>query len=87
MVYNMIYHNVTFSTELKDEFELAKAQCFTEYTWNHGTTMKGIANWCRAQGIKYTSRFHWNKNYGILANLWNLYSYIRFRLEEYGTTL
>lgn len=87
MIFNMIYHNVVFSTEIKTEFELSKAQCFLEHTWNNGTSMRGIASWCKAQGIGYSSRFYWKKDYGVLANLWNLYSYIRFKLEETGTIL
>ncbi len=81
MVFNMIYHNVVFKAELRTEFELAKAQSFLEHTWQQGTTMRGIANWCRVQGIEYSSSFRWQKDYSVLANLWNLYSYIRFRLE------
>lgn len=86
MILNMIYHNVVFRTEIKTEFELAKAQCLLAHTWNRGITMEGIASWCKAQGIKYSSRFYWKSNYSVLANLWNLYSYIRFKIKT-GTTL
>ena len=82
MKYNMVYLNVTFQAEIKDEYDLTKVRCFVKHAIESGITMKEIASWCRVQGIGYSSSFEWKKEYGILANVWNLYSYIRLKLSE-----
>lgn len=44
--------------------------------------MKDFTNWCKYQEIQYESEFHYKKEYPLLANIWNLFTYTRFRLEE-----
>ncbi len=43
--------------------------------------MKDIHWWCVRQNIEYRMKFKYRKDYPIQANLWNLYSYGRFRFE------
>ncbi len=43
--------------------------------------MKDIHCWCTRQNIRYRTKFKYRKDYPILANIWNLYSYCRFRCD------
>ena len=41
--------------------------------------MKQIQEWCYYQ-IPFKTRFIYRKDFEVQANLWNLYSYCRFRI-------
>lgn len=43
--------------------------------------MKEIANWCNGHQVPFLTKFKYRRDFSIKANLWNLYSYIRFRIE------
>ena len=43
--------------------------------------MKDIHWWCIRHNIKYKVIFKYRKEYPVQANIWNLYTYCRFRLE------
>ena len=45
------------------------------------TEMDDIHCWCTRQNIRYRTKFKYRKDYPILANIWNLYSYCRFRCD------
>lgn len=44
--------------------------------------MKQIQEWCHYHQITFRTRFIYRKDFSLKANLWNLYSYIRFLLEN-----
>ena len=44
--------------------------------------MKDIHNWCRIHFVKYHTVFVYRKEYPVKANIWNGYSYIRWRMER-----
>ena len=41
-----------------------------------------IHNWCRMHFVKYHTIFVYRKEYPVKANIWNGYSYIRWRMER-----
>ena len=43
--------------------------------------MKQIQEWCRYHQILFKNRFIYRKDFPIRANMWNLYSYGRFKLN------
>lgn len=44
--------------------------------------MKDIYGWCQTQKIPMKTKFLYRKDYSLTANLWNLYSYCRFKIEN-----
>ena len=82
MVY-IRYYNVFIALIFKNEEEKAKI----DYLLNRMKTgerlhMQQLHRWCTVQQIEYHTRFYYRKDFPISANLWNLYSYIRFILER-----
>lgn len=75
----VIYYNVQFVINLETEQDVRNFEFLKNRIEKCGTTMEEIANWCRRHGVEYASKFNWKEEYPLLANLWNLYSYIRFR--------
>lgn len=43
--------------------------------------MKDIYGWCQNQSIPVRNKFFYRKDFSIMANLWNLYSYFKFKNE------
>ncbi|MBS6559224.1 MAG: hypothetical protein KH355_02990 [Clostridiales bacterium] len=43
--------------------------------------MKDIYGWCQKQQIPVTAKFIYRKDFSIVTNLWNFYSYCRFLLD------
>lgn len=43
--------------------------------------MKDIYIWCEQHQIPVDMKFIYRKDFSVTANLWNLYSFLRFRLE------
>ena len=82
MIVDLIYFNVIFRTVAKNETDVTNLLQFANYTREHGTTMKHMSTWLNGHGLEYTIRFKWNWNYPLTANLWNLFSFIRFKIEE-----
>jgi hypothetical protein len=46
--------------------------------------MRDIYNWCQMQQVQVRMKFMYRYDFSIMANLWNLYSYCRFRCEIRG---
>ena len=44
--------------------------------------MKDIHEWCRLHSIEYQTVFVYRKEYPLGANIWNTYSYLRWRVEK-----
>ena len=43
--------------------------------------MKDIYIWCEQHQIPVDMKFIYRKDFSVTANLWNLYSFLRFHLE------
>lgn len=76
-------YNVQFYLTLKDNTDESKFQYFVERI-NRGEVqlMKDITEWCCGQGILCKSKFIYRKDFPLRANLWNLYTYLRFKFEK-----
>ena len=78
------YYNVIFILQIRTELDRMAFGYFTERIIEGEIfKMKMIASWCESHGIAYSHRFRYRKEYPIRANMWNFYSYCRFRVEEY----
>ena len=44
--------------------------------------MKDIYGWCQTHHVPVIMKFVYRKDFSIKANLWNLYSYCRFKIEN-----
>ena len=74
------YYNVLFIMELLSDKDIWYLE-----QWVNGMNnmyMKDIHNWCRLHFIKYHTVFVYMKEYPVKANIWNGYSYIRWRMEQ-----
>lgn len=43
--------------------------------------MKDIYGWCQNQQVQVKMKFKYRKDFSVMANVWNFYSYCRFRYE------
>lgn len=43
--------------------------------------MKQIQEWCYCHNITFKTQFIYRKDFPFKANLWNLYSYCKFKIE------
>lgn len=80
MTFDLIYNNVVFQTVAKKEVDVENILNFVNYTRENGTSMVHMACWLAGHGFEYDVRFEWREEFSLWCNLWNLYSYIRFRL-------
>ena len=74
------YYNVLFIMELVSDKDIWSLE-----QWVNGINniyMKDIHNWCRIHFVKYHTVFVYRKEYPVKANIWNGYSYIRWRMER-----
>ena len=74
------YYNVLFIMELLSDKDIWSLE-----QWVNGINsiyMKDIHNWCRMHFVKYHTVFVYRKEYPVKANIWNGYSYIRWRMER-----
>ena len=74
------YYNVLFIMELVSDKDIWALE-----QWMNGINniyMKDIHNWCRIHFVKYHTVFVYRKEYPVKANIWNGYSYIRWRMER-----
>lgn len=81
-VYRIRYYNVWFYLFAKTELDEYKINILGERIgMGDSMMMKDIHCWCTRQNIRYRTKFKYRKEYPILANIWNLYSYCRFRCD------
>lgn len=76
------YYNVLFYLFFeKNDF---KRQCLVNRLESGDVMrMKKIQEWCDCHQIFFKTQFVYRKDFSFTANLWNLYSYCRFRMELY----
>lgn len=77
------YYNVLFYLVFKGGIDDFNRQCLVNrINTGESIRMKQIQKWCHYHQITYRTRFIYKKDFPLKANLWNLYSYIRFLLEN-----
>lgn len=74
------YYNVLFYLFFKTGRDDFKRQCLVNRI-NAGESMrmKQIQDWCIYHQIPFKTKFIYRKDFPVKANLWNLYSYCRFK--------
>lgn len=76
------YYNVLFYLIFRVGSDEYKKNILIERINNGEKTMlKDIYGWCEKQQIPLRMKFIYRKDFSIMANLWNMYSYYRFRHE------
>lgn len=82
-VYMIQYYNVSFYLFVKTDKEAFRVETLGRYIEGGiRMGMRGIRDWCTNQQIKYIAKFKYRKDYPIKANIWNFYSYCRFKLQR-----
>lgn len=77
------YYNVLFYLFFKVGVDDFKRQCLVNRIESgESVRMKQIQEWCHCQQISFKTKFIYRKDFPVKANLWNLYSYGRFKMEE-----
>lgn len=79
----IIYYNVIITVFLPTEEKQRRFLYLQEkIEQKEVTTMRTATKWCRLHNIECRTNFHYRRDYSILANLWNFYTYLRFKKEE-----
>lgn len=77
------YYNVLFYLFFETGIDDFKKQCLVSWVASaESIRMKQIKEWCHFQQISFKTRFIYRKDFSLRANLWNLYSYCRFKYES-----
>lgn len=77
------YYNVLFYLFFKAGVDDFKRQCLVDrIDAGESMRMKQIQYWCSHHQIPFKTRFMYRKDFPVKANLWNLYSYCRFKIER-----
>lgn len=77
------YYNVLFYLRFRVDLDEYKKELFIERIKNgEQMMMKDIYGWCKKHQIPFKTRFFYRRDFSILANFWNLYSYCRFKCEN-----
>lgn len=77
------YYNVLFYLFFKIDSDSIKKQCLIErIEAGEQLNMKQIYGWCQKQQVPVITRFRYRSDFSVWANLWNLYSYCRFKIER-----
>lgn len=77
------YYNVLFYLFFKVGVDDFKRQCLVNRIESgESVRMKQIQEWCYNHQIPFKTRFIYRKDFSYKANLWNVYSYCRFRIEQ-----
>lgn len=76
------YYNVLFYLFFKvgrDDFK--RQWLVNRIDAGESMKMKQIQEWCHCHQIPFKIRFIYRKDFPLKANLWNLYSYFRFKRD------
>lgn len=77
------YYNVLFYLFFKagrDDFK--RQWLVNRIDAGESMKMKQIQEWCHCHQISFKMRFIYRKDFSLKANLWNLYSYCRYKIER-----
>ena len=76
------YYNVLFYLFFRLGIDDFKIQCLVNrIDTGESVRMKQIQEWCHCHNIPFKTQFIYRKDFPFKANLWNLYSYCKFKLE------
>lgn len=76
------YYNVLFYLFFKTGIDDFKRQCLVDrIDAGESMRMKQIQDWCNHHQIPFKTKFIYRKDFPVKANLWNLYSYGRFKID------
>ena len=77
------YYNVLFYLFFKTGMDDFKRQCLIKKIDDgESMRMKQIQDWCHCHQIPFKNQFTYRKDFSFRVNLWNLYSYCRFKIER-----
>lgn len=77
------YYNVLFYLFFKTGMDDFKRQCLIKKIDDgESMRMKQIQDWCHCHQIPFKTKFTYKKDFSFRVNLWNLYSYCRFKIER-----
>lgn len=76
------YYNVLFYLIFRGRMDEYKKDLFVDRI-NSGEElmMKDIYVWCKRQQVPFWTKFIYRRDFSVTANMWNLYSYWRFKWE------
>lgn len=78
----IVYYNVLFYLFFELKEDNFKKQCLVNrIKGGEVMMMKQIRDWCIYQQIPFKTKFIFRRDFSLKANLWNLYSYYRFKLD------
>ncbi len=80
------YYNVQFYIYIQNENDLININYFLQNN-NDIIKMRDIHIWCNLHNINYTAYFKYRKDFPIVANLWNFYSFIHACKNQSGYNL
>ena len=76
------YYNVLFYLFFRAGIDDFKRQCLVNrIDAGESVRLKQIQEWCHCHQIPFKTKFIYRKDFPLKANLWNLYSYCRFRIQ------
>ena len=76
------YYNVLFYLFFRAGIDDFKRQCLVNrIDAGESVRLKQIQEWCYCHQIPFKTKFIYRKDFPLKANLWNLYSYCRFRIQ------
>lgn len=77
------YYNVLFYLFFRLGIDDFKIQCLVNrIDTGESIRMKQIQEWCHCHQIPFKTKFIYRKDFSFKANLWNLYSYGRFKINS-----
>lgn len=77
------YYNVLFYLFFRTGIDDFKRQCLVNrIDAGESVRLKQIQEWCHCHQIPFKTKFIYRKDFPLKANLWNLYSYRRFKIDS-----
>lgn len=77
------YYNVLFYLFFRPGIDDFKRQCLVNrIDAGESVRLKQIQEWCNCHQIPFKTKFIYRKDFPLKANLWNLYSYGRFKIDS-----
>lgn len=77
------YYNVLFYLFFRAGIDDFKRQCLVNrIDAGESVRLKQIQEWCHCHQISFKTKFIYRKDFPLKANLWNLYSYGRFKIDS-----
>ena len=75
------YYNVLFYLMFRVGLDEYKKNILIERINSGEKMMKDIYGWCKSHQVPFWTKFIYRGDFSVKANIWNLYSYCRFKWE------